>query len=366
MSSGKRWGGWGLAVGLLGAACSRANPVFDQDGSGGQTGGSDTGTVGDGTVTTGRPGDGTIGEGSVDGGSVDGGSVDGGSVDGGSEGPTVCGSDEECANDEFCDGAEICDPSHDDANDFGCLPPSEPRCPDGAECLEAQKDCVTNCDMGDDADSDGAVAAECGGIDCDDFQPNIIEAGSDWAHCEACNQPCDTLQACQAGACIDARRVFVSSWVQAGDMGSLDAADDICQGLADGEGLGGAFEAYIRDAGTTLESRLEHAMVPYVRLDGVRIADNWMDLTDGSLQAPLFVDEHRDIHMEPEERAWTGLVPEGSMFEGDCGGWMNAFEGSGAAGEVAAMGPNWRGVMFPTPCSFELRLYCIEQDGGGG
>lgn len=412
MSSGKRWGGWGFAVGLLGAACSRENPIFDQDGSGGATGGSaSAGTVGDGTVTSGPPGDGTIGEGSVD----------GGSVDGGSEGSIVCMSDEACADDKFCNGAEICDPSHPGADGSGCLPASGPPCPDGADCREESQDCVTDCDVVDDADGDMVVAAECGGPDCDDadelvypgapeicdeidndcnpatigttdedgddaisseccnpmggslecgpdcndFNPGIIEPGGDWAHCAACNQPCDTLQACDAGTCIDARRVFVSSAVQDGDMGGLEAADDICQELADLEGLGGGFQAYLRDADTTIESRLEHATVPYVRLDGVRIANDWTDLRDGGLAAPLALDEHRAIHMEMFERAWTGIVPDGLMFEGDCAGWTNAFEADGAAGEVAAMGPSWQGVMFPNLCTFELRLYCIEQDGGG-
>lgn len=412
MSSGKRWGGWGIAVGLWGAACSRENPTFDQDGSGGPTEGSaSAGTVGDATLTSGPPGDGTIGDGTIG----------EGSVDGGSEGSIVCGSDEECADDKFCNGAEICDPSHPEADGSGCLPASGPPCPDGADCREDAQDCVTNCNRGGDADEDGVNAIECGGTDCDDadglvypdapeicddvdndcnpatlgetdvdldgaisneccnfmdgslecgpdcndFNPGIIEPGGDWAHCTACNQPCDAAQACDAGTCIEARRVFVSSAVQAGDMGSLEAADDICQGLADIEGLGGAFQAYLRDADTTIETRLEHATVPYVRLDGERIANDWTDLRDGNLQAPLALDEHRELHMEMFERAWTGLVPDGSMFESDCGGWTSGFEGEGAAGEVAGMGPNWQSLMFPTLCTFELRLYCIEQDGGG-
>lgn len=415
MSSDKRGAGFVIAVGLLGAACTRPNLAYDQDGDGGQTGGDGTATVGDGTVTTGRPGDGTVG-----GGTVDGGTVDGGSVDGGSEGSTVCASDEECADDEFCNGAEICDPSHPGADGFGCLPPSAPRCPDGADCIEEQQDCVTNCDVGSDADQDGVDAIECGGLDCDDAdeftypgapevcdevdndcnpvtigttdddldgaishqccnpaggsiecgtdcddsRPSVIAPGSDWAHCEACNQPCDTLMACQAGACVDARRVFVSSSVQAGDMGGLEGADDICKNLADVEGLGGSFRAYIRNGDVTVEERLEHATVPYVRLDGLRIANNWTDLTDGTLQAPLALDEQRELHMDPGQRAWTGLQSGEAMFDGYCSGWMDAL-GIGAAGDVPAIGPAWQGNDFQNPCSFELRLYCIEQDGGG-
>lgn len=406
MSSNKRGGGLVIAMGLLGAACTRQNLAYDEEASGGQTGGTgNTGTVGDGTVTTGRPGDGSVGS---------------GSVDGGSEGSTICASDEECDDGEFCNGVEVCSPSDPGADDFGCMPASEPRCSDGANCIEELQECVTDCDLGSDADLDGFDAVECGGddcddsdefvypqapeicddvdddcnpltlgddddgdrevsneccnptddgfecgADCDDSELNIIGPGGDWAHCSACNLPCETLQACQAGVCIDARRVFVSSSVQAGDMGGLEGADDICQGLADSERLGGSFQAYIRDAETTLVSRLEQATVPYVRLDGVRIADDWGDLIDGSLQAPLYADEQREHHMELFDRAWTGLQPEGVPWESDCGGWTSTIDAEGAAGDVPSILPFWQANGLPHLCSSELRLYCIEQDGGG-
>lgn len=363
MSSSKRGLGWGIAVGLLGTACVRINPAYDLADGGEPTAGSaSVGTVGDGTVTSIGPGDGTVTSMAPGDGTVSSGSVDGGSVDGGSEGSTRCESDEECADDEYCNGTEICDPSHPEADGFGCLPPSEPRCPAGATCLEEAQDCMTDCDMGD-ADEDGLVAVECGGPDCDDLEPSITLPGNDWAHCQACGVGCDPLQACLGGACVEARRVFVTSSRQSGDMGGVEGADDICQDLADAEGLGGSFRAYIRNSDVTLEERLEHAAVPYVRLDGVLIANEWTDLTDGNLQAPLARDEHRAPHVDLTERAWTGLQTSKVQFEGYCGGWMDGLA-LGAVGEVPATGPLWEANNIQNPCTFELRLYCIEQDGG--
>ncbi|NRA31801.1 MAG: hypothetical protein HRU17_00530 [Polyangiaceae bacterium] len=64
-------------------------------------------------------------------------------------------------------------------------------------------------------------------------------------------------------------------------------------------------------------TRLEQATAPYVRLDGVRIADNFSYLTDGSLAAPLNVTELGTV---AGYNAWTGPI---AMFDTtlNCNNW---------------------------------------------
>ena len=89
-------------------------------------------------------------------------------------------------------------------------------------------------------------------------------------------------------------RVFASSTVQNGDLGGVNGADAICQGLADASPLtqGGRYLAWISDSlGNSPSTRFTQATVPYQLVDRDIIADNYTDLTDGTIQNDIFVDE---------------------------------------------------------------------------
>lgn len=409
MTNTKRSGGWGVLAGLVGAACTIDNPAFDPDG-GATTGGSGvtTGSTGEPPATTGGPGGQDVGE-----------TVDDDSA--GSEGAEDCVDDADCDDLRYCTGVETCSPGSPDADDLGCVPGVEP-CPRGTSCVEEERGCVscevdsdvdddtfpsvdcvggTDCDDGDplinplaeevcdrahvdedcnpntfgrDADEDGLEASECCnlledgtkcGADCDDGLGGITFPGSDWAHCAECGEECGALQACQLGACIDARRVFVTSETYAGDMGGLqglEGADLRCQELADSMDLGGTFRAYLVDGTVDLAERLVAASVPYVRLDGIVVATNWQDLAERGLLAPIFIDELRERHDAMFERAWTGLD---QMLDADCASWTSPKLGLGSVGTVAANDASWRSNGFQQPCSIVARLYCIEVEAGG-
>jgi hypothetical protein len=293
---------------------------------------------------------------------------------------------------------------------------------EGAQCDEDANTCVTDCQLSPDADRDGVDAVECGGTDCNDSNPNVFPQAAevcdgahvdedcnprtfgsadedgdglvsseccneaagvtgcgsdcddglpghglgDWAHCGACNSPCGVLQACADG-CIAARRVFVSSVVRNGNLGGLAGADDLCQELADGANLGGTFQAFLIDDGNDI-TRLEQAAVPYVRLDGERVAADWMDLTDGTLLAAIVVDENRVLRDGDGDRAWTGIHEGAVMPNGHCTGWtaelgLCGVETCGAGGVVTAIDSTWSANEIPYECSLLFRLYCIEQPG---
>jgi hypothetical protein len=206
-----RW--WG-ALALVGMACTRDNPAYDDDGGGpGPTGGPAT------TEAT-TTGPGPTGEEADVGETTGGGSSMGGSDDA----PVVCVGHDDCSDGSFCNGIEVCDPGRPGANELGCLPSSGNPCLDGMECDDERGTCVTICGEDPDVDDDGMDAVECGGTDCNDAAPGY--GLGDWAHCGACNQPCGELQACsQAGMCIAARRVFVTSVRYTGNLGGLVGGD---------------------------------------------------------------------------------------------------------------------------------------------
>ncbi len=350
-----------MLVGLVGAACTRPNGGFE-GATDSRGDGSDAGT----TISTGpSPTDGP-GSNTLDGpdGSGDG---PGSSSDSSGGGGSECQNAEDCQDGEFCNGEEVCAPGRPDADPEGCVPAEAPACPDGSQCIEEDQSCVECNGRNADLDMDLVPSIACGGEDCDDTNPGIGSPGSDWGHCTACGVPCDTLEACLAGECLPARRVFVTSETYPGNLGGLDGADGRCQDLADQALLGGSFRAYIQNVEEAVDAHLtDHAGVPYVRLDGLMVAESFTDLTDGGLAAPLSLDEQRMEHGGPAALAWTGLA---TMFPGDCQDWStvegNCDGGStcGSGGAVMSAGASWEFDGSHILCSTPLHLYCIEHGG---
>src|SRR5262245_59197581 len=116
----------------------------------------------------------------------------------------------------------------------------------------------------------------------------------------SCNVP--------GGSCT----VFVTSQLFTGNLGGLVGADAKCQQLADGAQLPGAFKAWLSDSTTDARDRLTQATVPYIRVDGIQIADGFQDLVDGSLDAPINVTEQGDT-VPPFQLVWTGTNEEGRL-----------------------------------------------------
>ena len=80
------------------------------------------------------------------------------------------------------------------------------------------------------------------------------------------------------------KRVFVTSTTHTGNLGGLDAADAICQELADNSELTGQYKAWLSNDTQSPSTRFIQSDVPYVLVDGTQIAINYDDLVDGTIQ----------------------------------------------------------------------------------
>ena len=121
--------------------------------------------------------------------------------------------------------------------------------------------------------------------------------------------------AVQEGACggADSCTVFVTSTTHAGNLGALDGADAICQARADSlvsMAPPGAYEAWLSSAASSA-ARLTHATVPDRLVDGTIVANNWTDLTDGDLQAPINRSENGIFGTV--RGVWTATAADGSF-----------------------------------------------------
>ncbi len=159
--------------------------------------------------------------------------------------------------------------------------------------------------------------------------------------------------------------VFVTSTTYSGDLGGLGGGDAICQAHAVDAGLRGTYRAWLSSGVDSPSTRFNQATVPYKRVDGVTIADNWADLTDGNMDAPLNIDEFGNLQMDPMDKdfAWTNTDAFGTRatIGAHCSSWTST-AGVGQIGNLSHSAGGWTffGLMQPS-CSQMHHLYCFEQ-----
>jgi len=159
------------------------------------------------------------------------------------------------------------------------------------------------------------------------------------------------------------KRVFVSSTLtNNGSLGGLNAVDTSCQALADAQVLGGTWKAWLSDATRSPATRFTHASIPYRLVDGTLIANNWTQLTSGTLAHAIDHDETGAPATGVTE-VWTGTLPDGT-YEGDsCKNWTNSSTSPFLAevGTFDQPDSRWTAVYLQFCDRGSLRVYCFEQ-----
>jgi hypothetical protein len=161
---------------------------------------------------------------------------------------------------------------------------------------------------------------------------------------------------------------FVTSTDTIGYLGGIAGADQTCQTNASQAGMGGTWKAWISD-GTVSSSPANRflnrdAGAAYKLLDGTLVANNWSDLTDGSLNAPISMTEKFSYK---SSYVWTNTLPNGARV-GDqdqpmhCLNWnTSAAAFQGRAGSSGRTDNAWSGLTFILSCSQQAALYCFSQ-----
>jgi len=173
------------------------------------------------------------------------------------------------------------------------------------------------------------------------------------------------------------KTVFVSSATYTGDLreggagSGLDGANAKCNNLASAAGLtagGRVFKAWLSNSTDSAADRLTHSSVPYVRIDGVVVADDWADVVDGGLANPINVDEY-GIPKGGEYGAfvWTGTNTAGYYSGEDkyacTTDWTCSIYDSSQTGMIGYSGvisSSWTSGSN-SRCSSNRALYCFEQ-----
>jgi hypothetical protein len=210
-----------------------------------------------------------------------------------------------------------------------------------------------------DVDADGGAPAPDAPPDAqidDAGEPDVIlpvDADSD---ADAGPPPCNGALACE-------RIVFVTSQVYTGAaVNGITGANNKCQASANQSTnprvKGRAFRAWISTDASAADVRLPHGTMAYVRPNGTVVATDWTQLTDGTLDLAIQLDE---FGVSRAGTAWTGTTPDGASVIGqNCVDWTSAaMAATGRSGAVVATGATWTSDV-DRPCNLGRRLYCVE------
>lgn len=179
--------------------------------------------------------------------------------------------------------------------------------------------------------------------------------------------PCQTGFICQTcfqsqGECVVPLRVFVTSQTYQGNLGGLVGADAKCQSLTTAAGLSGNFKAWLSESSASAKARFNVKDLSYYLVSGEKVAENFADLIDGSLDRPIDHDE-KGAEVDPYASwtAWTGTEGRGLAVVNLCSNWTTS--SSQKAGEVGNININdsfvWT-AFDAVPCNQSNRLYCFE------
>ncbi len=263
--------------------------------------------------------------------------------------------------DGFCDsgciGQSCVDASYTDAStddcDSGCTAQPNALCVGAEPCTFVCKTTHRDCN--------GDLSSQVGD-GCETLYETLL---TDPDRCGDCTRSCPVgpQRACIQGECV--KHVFVSSLTHDGDFGlGAPEAFSLCQMLATDAGLEGTYYPWLW---TLSRSAFFPALsftkspVSYVRVDGVKIADDWADLTDGTLDQPLNVDEKGQPVIDAT--VFTNTGPDGKGVSANhCDLWRsNRMTRKAVLGLTSATDASWTQAASLGSCNELHRLYCFEQ-----
>jgi hypothetical protein len=175
------------------------------------------------------------------------------------------------------------------------------------------------------------------------------------------------LAACAAPVSIERneKTVFVTSVRFNGNLGGLKGADDKCQAQANDPASivpSGTYLAWLSDGTDSPNTRFTKSSHPYLLPDGTKIAENYTDLTDGSIQHFINIDSTgKTVGQNP---FWTGTNQDGTTVQPlrTCNGWKDLYTNAyGTIGSTGHTLTTWSSQTMQNCKTQRSRLACFQQ-----
>jgi hypothetical protein len=160
----------------------------------------------------------------------------------------------------------------------------------------------------------------------------------------------------------DPRFAFVTADVSNGNLNKIAGANSFCQGAATDAGLPGTYAAWIGHNVISQPVSRFNPGGPYLRTDFAIIADDFADLTDGTLDVPINVDETGNA-VTGTILVSTNVNDDGTFGSAneDCLDWDTGSSNEvGRVGDLQQTDASWTDSALED-CSLARRLYCFQQ-----
>lgn len=158
--------------------------------------------------------------------------------------------------------------------------------------------------------------------------------------------------------------VFRTSSAYGAAMGGIAGADAICAMHALIGGLSGTYLAWISDGITAPVARMTQSSTPYYLPDGVTVvANDWADLTDGSLAHPIDRDESGRSY-GGVGNVWSNVNSAGMVADpvNTCAGFTSgSVMINGKVGQYSRTDSLWTDVPGGPSCNGSAPIYCVQQ-----
>jgi hypothetical protein len=161
------------------------------------------------------------------------------------------------------------------------------------------------------------------------------------------------------------RTVFVTSVSFKGNLGGLTGADAKCQAEADGPASvvpSGTYLAWLSDGTDSPDTRFTRSSHPYLLPDGTKIAEDFADLTDGSILHPINIDSTgKPLGLQV---FWTGTNADGTAVQHllRCDDWTDPLPYSrGKVGSTVQTSTLWSARAQRRCGSGSHKLTCFQQ-----
>ncbi len=162
------------------------------------------------------------------------------------------------------------------------------------------------------------------------------------------------------------KTVFVTSAKFKGNLGGLAGADDKCQAEVDGPASivpSGTYLTWLSDGTDSPDTRFTKSAHPYILLDGTKIAENYTDLTDGSILNAINIDSTgKALGLQP---FWTGTKADGTTapLSVTCTGWKDPLPyHKGMHGQTNMTNSSWSTMHSDHSCRIGPNfLLCFQQ-----
>ncbi len=160
--------------------------------------------------------------------------------------------------------------------------------------------------------------------------------------------------------------IFVTSATFDGNLGGLTGADEKCQAEANGPASivpSGTYLAWLSDGTDSPDTRFTKFSHPYKLRYGTKIAEDFTDLTDGSILHTINIDSTgKPLGLQ---FFWTGTHSDGKTVQHfvACYGWaaghLRGYRG--VVGSTVQTSTLWSAYSSQKRCGRSFRLACFQQ-----